>query len=233
MFHFVYHTIIKTIKTGQIRHYIGKHSTENINDGYVGSGKIIKRILKVEESHPERYEITRTISKILDTEEQAFELEELAIDDARDKFGDSCINICSGGKGGWKNVKHSPETIEILRNRSSGKNNGMYDKHHSKESKMKMSENNSRSWLGRKHSPETIALIKSKAGRHTLGKAGVRRSILWNYFDELKELWIENDKPGEINFRKLIIKHGYPDLTCRHLVRFYKNDMLITDTYPQ
>jgi hypothetical protein len=41
-----YHIIYKTTNTSTDKYYIGKHSTDNINDDYLGSGVALKNAIK-------------------------------------------------------------------------------------------------------------------------------------------------------------------------------------------
>ncbi|HCP9521691.1 TPA: hypothetical protein OF688_001750 [Escherichia coli] len=146
MFHFCYHTIIKTKKTGRLRHYFGKHSTENIDDGYVGSGTIISKILN--RKIRDNYEIVKCNSKFFESAEDAFEFEILLISEGREKYGkENVLNIKNGGGG---TLPHS-----LYKSR----------KPVSKETRERMSE----SQKGRKHSKETKKLLseKSKTLRHS------------------------------------------------------------------
>ena len=107
------------------------------------------------------------------------------------------LNVSPGGGGmtinsGWK---HSPETIEKLkektppmlgkkhsqetidkmkgdlRRKNSGEKNGMYGKTHTEEYKKKMSEimSNNNPMKGKKHSPETIEKIRQAALKRNKG----------------------------------------------------------------
>ncbi|MCM7907765.1 NUMOD3 domain-containing DNA-binding protein [Enterobacter hormaechei] len=98
MFHYCYKTTV-TDSRGNTRFYLGKHSTQNIDDGYLGSELILKRIL----SNKTDYKVEKEIIEFFDTSEEAFEFEELIISEALDKFGKGriCLNLKQGGKGGW------------------------------------------------------------------------------------------------------------------------------------
>lgn len=144
MNHFCYHTIIVSKDSGKIRHYFGKHSTKNLNDKYVGSGRIIKDILKSKKE----FEITCTRSGFFETSKDALEFEVLLIAEGRDKYGDSVINMTNGGEGvgGYqhsdlvkakmsKALKGKIRSEEIRLNMSIGQTG----KKHSEETKAKMS----------------------------------------------------------------------------------------------
>jgi hypothetical protein len=137
MYHFCYHTVIVSKGSGKIRHYFGKHSTKNLNDEYVGSGRIIRDILKSKKE----FEITCTRSEFFETAKEAYEFEELLISEGREKYGDSVININGGGKGGQLGLKHSTETkAKISKSRKGQK--------FSEEAKAKMSGENHNKFKG-------------------------------------------------------------------------------------
>ena len=76
------------------RFYIGKHTTKNIHDKYIGSGLYIKRALK---KYPKDC-FYKKIIKMFDTSEEAFQHEiELCSMFLEDKL---CSNMCPGGTGG-------------------------------------------------------------------------------------------------------------------------------------
>lgn len=92
----MHYTIYKiTCKiTGKI--YIGKHQTKDLNDDYMGSGKLLLRA-----QHKYGLEnFTKQILHIFKTEEEMNKCEaELVTEDfctRKDTF-----NICPGGQGGW------------------------------------------------------------------------------------------------------------------------------------
>jgi group I intron endonuclease len=101
-----YHIIYKTTCLLNGRYYIGMHSTDDLDDGYMGSGLFISSSVKkhgpenhrleILESFPTRAEL-REREKILVTEELL-----------RDPL---CMNLALGGSASKGNVnyKHSPE----------------------------------------------------------------------------------------------------------------------------
>lgn len=82
--------------------YGGKHRGE-LDDGYYGSGVIIQRMLK-------KYEVDDHVRIEFETEELAYEFEELLVFNLKEKYGEDCINIAKGGKGGQSGVKRSDST---------------------------------------------------------------------------------------------------------------------------
>jgi dissimilatory sulfite reductase (desulfoviridin) alpha/beta subunit len=76
--------------------YIGKHQTKDLNDGYLGSGKLLKSAI-------EKYGIENFTKEILfqfDNEE-AMNAKEAELVTEEFIKEDSNYNLCPGGKGGW------------------------------------------------------------------------------------------------------------------------------------
>lgn len=92
MYYTVYQIVDKI--TGKI--YIGKHQTKNLNDGYMGSGKILTLAQKKHgiENFEKKILFVFTSEEEMTTKEAELVSEEFC---ARD----DTYNICPGGKGGW------------------------------------------------------------------------------------------------------------------------------------
>lgn len=119
------HTVykVKNLINGKI--YIGVHSTEDPYDNYMGSGKIISNAIKTHGKNNFR----KTILYIFDTEKEAYDKErEIITEDFVNSRMTYNVNI--GGKGA-----------------PSGNNHPFYGKHHSDESKKKISDR----FLGENH----------------------------------------------------------------------------------
>ena len=91
-----YHFIYKTIDTRNNNFYIGMHSTDDLNDGYVGSGKRIRNIKYRYGKDILKMEILEFVSnkEILKKRES----EIVNLDLIKDK---KCLNLREGGEGGF------------------------------------------------------------------------------------------------------------------------------------
>lgn len=114
MLHFCY----KTVNAVNGKFYIGKHSTENLEDGYLGSGDLLKQAIQKYGKENFKREIIRTF----ETEEDAYLFEKSLIEDWMIE-SENCYNLKEGGKGvgsgsnhPWFGKKHSPQTLETLSN---------------------------------------------------------------------------------------------------------------------
>jgi group I intron endonuclease len=89
----MYYTIYKTTNTINGKFYIGKHQTKDLNDGYIGSGKLLKRAINkygLDNFHTE-------ILHVCESEKQMNILEKiLVVPDPELNY-----NLCSGGHGGF------------------------------------------------------------------------------------------------------------------------------------
>jgi hypothetical protein len=103
----IYYTVYRVTNKVNGRYYIGKHTTTDPNDKYMGTGTVITRAIQT-------YGVDAFEKQVLyfcDSEQHAFEVEaqlvtETVINDPL------CYNLRAGGKGGWI---HSAETREKIR----------------------------------------------------------------------------------------------------------------------
>lgn len=95
----MYYTIYKTTNLLNDKFYIGKHQTKDLNDGYIGSGKLLKNAIAkhgIENFHKE-------ILYICKSEKHMNILEKiLVVPDSEINY-----NLCQGGYGGWNFVNEN------------------------------------------------------------------------------------------------------------------------------
>ena len=128
------HYIYLTTNTINGMKYIGKHYGE-LDDAYLGSGKLLKAdIAKYGKEH-----FYKTILAVSDNDLENSEKERQFIALYNAVSNPLFYNIHEGGSGGNTTAGYSPEEKEALRRKLSeinrGKNNGMYGKHHTDQTK--------------------------------------------------------------------------------------------------
>ncbi len=125
----MHYIIYKTTNLINGKYYIGKHKTKNLEDGYLGSGKLLKRAII-------KYGIQSFHKEILleCSNEQQMDLAEkiLVVPDSTN------YNLCDGGKGGWSYVNKNT-TVEQISRRRTGK-------HHSEKTLLKLRKPKTESW---------------------------------------------------------------------------------------
>lgn len=102
----MHYTIYKTTNLLDGKFYIGKHQTKNLDDGYLGSGKLLKHAIK-------KYGIENFKKEILET--FSTEAEMNAAEKRLVILGEMSYNLCPGGEGGWGYVNTLPQSAETLR----------------------------------------------------------------------------------------------------------------------
>ena len=89
----MFYTIYKTTNLVNGKFYIGKHQTKNLDDGYIGSGKLLRRAVK--KYGKENFH--REILFVCESEKHMNTLEKiLVVPDPELNY-----NLCDGGKGGF------------------------------------------------------------------------------------------------------------------------------------
>lgn len=102
----IHHLVYKVTNLINGMIYVGKHSTEDINDGYMGSGKYINRAIA-------KYGLENFQKEVLykfGTEEEAFLKEAEIVNEEFVRRKDT-YNITLGGFGSWyaSNISRTPE----------------------------------------------------------------------------------------------------------------------------
>ena len=101
------HYIYKTTNLVNGKYYIGKHSTFNLEDDYLGSGIYLRRSIR-------KYDKENFVKEVLeycDTKELCNEREKEIVNEniIHDKM---CMNLKQGGLGGLSSEKHKIKFTE-------------------------------------------------------------------------------------------------------------------------
>lgn len=92
----MFYTIYKITNRINGKIYIGKHQTKDLNDGYMGSGKLLKSAIKKHglENFSKEYIFVFENEVDMNAKETEIVTEEFVEKDTN-------YNLCPGGKGGW------------------------------------------------------------------------------------------------------------------------------------
>ena len=160
--------------------YVGAHKTSNINDGYMGSGKRIKRAIA-------KYGINNFKKEILYEFSSAEEMYAKEFEIVTEEFlKGNVYNLKIGGEGGWDHICNSPNFASIC---SSGVRESNLRRDYSKVSQ-KVSESMKIQWengtrkptfgfLGKLHNKETKKKISDSAKINSSGKRNSQFGTMW------------------------------------------------------
>ena len=189
--------------------YIGAHKTKNIQDNYMGSGKLLKKAIK-------KYGIEnfkKEILAICDAETNMYEIEKKLVNEEFIDQSDT-YNLKIGGSGGFnfinennlnninntgvggKSYAKKVKEDKNFRKNLSNKNSERLKKLHS-EGKFKYN-----NFSGKKHSSNTKEKIGKANSKNQMGSKNSNFGNCWIYNEELKksrcikknklEEWIKN-----------------------------------------
>jgi hypothetical protein len=205
-----YHYIYKTTNLKNGKFYIGMHSTNNLDDGYLGSGNRLRRAIRKYGKANFKLEILEFFKS---RNELASREKDLVNEDLlKDPL---CMNLKIGGNGGFtkeqvyaglksanenrlvllkENTEFKTKFSKAVKNglkivREAGKKCGFQDA------------NNRYDWTGKKHSIKTIEKMKTTAKEKQLGKKEKN--------SQYGTQWITNGKINKKIKKEHIIPEGW------------------------
>lgn len=201
-----YHYIYKTTCIITNKYYIGMHSTFNINDGYIGSGKRLKYSIN-------KYGIENHICEKLEFFSSREELVNREIEIINENLlqDDMCINLALGGDGGNGSKFLSKEQL-VKGGKYSGnlhsykmktdmdyRNKSIEVFNNNKKEYLSDEENKKKwfdkvSWFGRKHTDKSIDKMKESKKNHGIGSTNSQYGTCW-ITNEIENKKIKKDDP--------------------------------------
>lgn len=174
-----HHYIYKIICSVTNKFYVGIHSTNNLEDGYMGSGKKLWRSIK-------KYGIENHTKEII----EFFPNRDLLINKEKEIVNESllkdklCMNIALGGYGG--------KLLEI---------NGFYGKTHSEDIKLKISNTKKGQGSGEKNSQFGTTWINKDSVNKKIKKTELESYILKGWS---KGLYVSKETKEKLSIKAKI-----------------------------
>ena len=208
-FNYVY----KTTNLINNKFYYGIHSTNDLEDGYIGSGTLLKKAIK-------KYGKNNFVKEILifyNTREEALFAERLIITE-HDLNNEMCYNMKNGGEGGAaKGRMVTEETRNKISNAQKGKR-----KHSGFSEKRRIAQ------TGKRHSYATRKKMSdSRKGERNIafGKPSHRRNNdIWDQYDFIKKVWNDNNQPGYYTLNCILMQYyNFPSYNYQKMVLKFKS----------
>jgi hypothetical protein len=108
----VFYTIYKITNKINGKIYIGKHQTKDLNDGYMGSGKLIQAAIQ-------KYGLNNFDKEILFIFKTEREMNAKEAELVTEEFvkEDTNYNLCPGGQGGWGYLNTNSISVNTFENK--------------------------------------------------------------------------------------------------------------------
>jgi len=190
------YTIYKITNKVNGKIYIGKHQTNNINDGYMGSGILLKRA----QTKYGAENFVKEILHIFDTEKE-MNAKEAELVTEEFCLREDTYNMCVGGKGGFSYINNNrlntfcdsdiarfgrEKTDKILEEKHGENWRSVISKKANDRLKQilksdpnYLKDRASKSFLGRKHSEETKRKIGLKNSESSKGPNNSQYGTIW------------------------------------------------------
>ena len=169
-----YHYIYKTTNLLSGRYYVGMHSTDDLNDGYMGSGKRLKASIKkhgVENHRIEILEFFDSREELASREQELVTIKEVA--------SKECMNLKVGGIGGFpptakQRFLERMKEVDFKKMFSQKASERMVEQY-----KNGKRVSNPPNWTGKKHKPETLKKMKDVKKDWGKGETNSQFGTFW------------------------------------------------------
>jgi len=189
----MYYTIYKITNTVNNKIYIGKHKTEDLDDGYMGSGLILKKALN-------KYGFDKFQKEILYVFKTEIEMEEMEKEIVNEEFLErqDVYNLRIGGEGGFEFINNNSINNKNHNNFKQGKISGaihanklLTDDNYRKEFNERMilvrNKIDPMAFLGKHHNEDAKKSIGAKNSIHQTGNKNSNFGKKWIYNVEIKK----------------------------------------------
>lgn len=189
-FHFIY----KTVNKLNGKYYIGMHSTDKIDDSYLGSGKHLR--YSINKYGAENFD--RTILEFCE-DRKTLKLRERDLVNELLLLDPLCMNLTYGGQGGWEIYNNNSDLQRDKSKRGRDKlillkttdelwlENFKIRKSAAHKAAVANGSIIVPDWTGRTHSDDTKAKISVKSKIHQAGDGNSQHGTCWIYNIELKQ----------------------------------------------
>lgn len=186
-----YHILYKTTCKVTENFYIGVHSTTDLEDGYLGSGKRLSRSV-------EKYGRENHVREILEFSENREELMKREREIVNDELleNQKCMNLKKGGEGGFTNADH------VLKCSIAGKRKFLEKMKNDISFRNKMKEINSektkRVWKRKEYREKVLKCLDWNGKKHTdetkrrIGEANQKKQS-GSYNSQFEKVWMYRD----------------------------------------
>ncbi len=210
------HYIYKTTCNVTGKWYVGMHSTCNLDDGYMGSGKRLRYSIR---KHG-KYNHTKEILEYCDSRE-ALVLREIEIVNSELIKESNCMNLKEGGEGGGRiwSEDHRQKFVHGLKNREPAlekvkwlkENDENWCKYQSNQIKkgQQKANVNYNTFEGKTHTEETKQLMSESMKEFGIGETNSQYGTCWMTKDGVSKKVRKEDletygKEGWVTGRKII-----------------------------
>jgi len=191
--------------------YIGKHQTKDLNDGYMGSGKLISRAIQ-------KYGIENFEKEILFQFDNEADMNEKEAELVSEEFcmREDTYNLCPGGHGGWgymslhningmRGKKQTELQREVARETVIKLNADSEFKEKNKKAtrEFRRKNPNHKPFLGKKHTEESLDKMRGPREKSS-GEKNSQHGTMWitNGIENKKIKKIDNIPEGWYKGRK-------------------------------
>lgn len=219
----MYYFIYETTNLINGKKYIGKHITDNLDDGYLGSGIVLQNAIK----KYGRENFKREILEFCENEEQCYELEYEYIKNANAYSSSNYYNLSEGGKGFtskfakdlWERDGYrehmNKEKIKLWQKEEYRKHMSEAHKGHevSEENREKMRIRTKKLWESKEHREKVKLAMKNLSAEKRMNISNAQKRKWGNkeYKEKMRQIQIKAQNNPEINEkRRNLLKENNP-----------------------